>query len=334
MDTKENILSPTFKLILHKSYYKFGFFNVPVEFDKLVGGNREQIKMQLGNTEGIVIGRIDRNANINETARIYGGTALKEWFTSNYKIGDMIEIYLLSPTSLKIGFKIGTSGNMLRTSLKADLITNRNPLSYGLPPTQDILEKINVNWVEIVCRSSYWVSKDIFDYITENNRVNVPGVFYPYCVRKQSIRSPKWIKDKGRVIYLDLNHAPQKAMGLIVSGKTFQAACEGYACCHIYGNPYTKDWKSFTCVGNLILIPKELKSFTDHHKEVMECLKYIAYKRYNWSPENDTPPSKDYTQYIQLINEIPPLNGFDKIYNLCLEKYRSKCLEAGLEPPF
>src|SRR3972149_2902296 len=158
MDTKENILSPTFKLILHKSYYKFGFFNVPVEFDKLVGGNREQIKMQLGNTESIVIGRIDRDTNINGTARIYGGTALKEWFTSNYKIGDMIEIYLLSPTSLKVGFKIGTFSPMPRTVSKADLITNRNPLGYDLPPTQDILEKMNVNWIEVVCRSSYWVS--------------------------------------------------------------------------------------------------------------------------------------------------------------------------------
>ena len=334
MNTKENILSHTFKLILHKSYYKFGFFNVPAEFDRLVGKNREQIKMHLGDTEGIVIGRIDRDANKNSTARIYGGTELKEWFTSNYKIGDTIGINLLSPTSLKVEDKIGTSSTKIRTTSKADSITIRNPLSFVLPPTQYFLKTPGVNWIEIICRSSYWVSKDIFDYITENNRVNVPGVFYPYCERKQSTRSPKWIKDNGRVIYLDLNHAPQNAMGSILSGKTFQTACKGYACCHIYGSPYTKDWKSFTCVGNLILIPREFQSFTDHHEEVLECLKYITYKRYNWLPENVNPPSRDYTQYIQLINEIPPLNGFDKTYNLCLEKYRHKCLDAGLDPPF
>jgi len=105
VNIEENDLSPVFKLILHKTYYQSGFFNITVDFNRYIGNHQEIIKLQLGNSGKVLKGRIDRRANKNGTPRIHGGSDLRNWFQSIYNIGDTIEIYILSPVSLKIGNK-------------------------------------------------------------------------------------------------------------------------------------------------------------------------------------------------------------------------------------
>lgn len=100
-----NTIHPKIKLKLHKSYYNKGFFNVSVDFDRYIGGHKEKVTMQLGQSGEVLDGWIDRSANNISTPRIYFGAKLRNWFQSNYNIDDSIDVYILSPNMLKIGDK-------------------------------------------------------------------------------------------------------------------------------------------------------------------------------------------------------------------------------------
>ncbi len=86
-----------FQLVLHETYYQNGFFNVAVAFDQFVRSENGPIRIYLGNTDDYVDGRVDRTANQNGTARIFGGRELRDWFQGNFKVKDTVLVKFLSP---------------------------------------------------------------------------------------------------------------------------------------------------------------------------------------------------------------------------------------------
>lgn len=92
---------PIFKLLLSKTYYHQGFFNVTREFDRYVGENGAAIEFHLFDSDEVLYGRINRTANLNGTARIMGGKELKRWFQSRFNIGDVIGVEFLTANSIK-----------------------------------------------------------------------------------------------------------------------------------------------------------------------------------------------------------------------------------------
>ena len=101
--SKENIRESKkgqFKIKLHKTYYNAGFFNVPVKHDKSIGADKEDIEIYVGNEK--IKGYINRTANLNQTARIFGGSKLKDWFQNHFTVGDEITISLISKNSISI----------------------------------------------------------------------------------------------------------------------------------------------------------------------------------------------------------------------------------------
>ena len=92
----------TFKLTLHETYYKMGFFNITVDYDKYIGEDQSSIELHLENTGSIIQGHINRTANNNGTARIMGGKDLKNWFHENCAVLDKVDIEILTPTALNI----------------------------------------------------------------------------------------------------------------------------------------------------------------------------------------------------------------------------------------
>lgn len=93
---------PTYNLTLHQSYYDKGFFNLGVSVDKYVRPNNGEIKLVLGPSKRVLIGRVDRDANSNRTPRVHGGQELQNWFFKNYKVKDSVVVTILALDQIQI----------------------------------------------------------------------------------------------------------------------------------------------------------------------------------------------------------------------------------------
>jgi hypothetical protein len=96
-----------FQLVLHETYYQKGFFNIPVAFDQSVRDDNGTIRIYLGNTDDYIDGRVDRTANLNGTARIFGGRELRDWFQREFNIKDVVTVKFLSPEVILLLAKTG-----------------------------------------------------------------------------------------------------------------------------------------------------------------------------------------------------------------------------------
>jgi hypothetical protein len=92
----------SFSFTLQPTYYRTGFFNVAIEFQKFLGADGETIELFLGNGEQPILGSINRRANKNGTPRIMCGVGLRDWFNSNASVMDSILVEVLSPTAIRL----------------------------------------------------------------------------------------------------------------------------------------------------------------------------------------------------------------------------------------
>lgn len=89
-------------LVLHKTYYKNGFFNIPIKHSHHFGNDGERIEIFLDDDTTTVLGTINRTANNNQTPRIMGLKLLARWFQANKKPMDRIIVEILTPNAIKI----------------------------------------------------------------------------------------------------------------------------------------------------------------------------------------------------------------------------------------
>jgi hypothetical protein len=83
---------PVFPLKLQLTYYRNGFFNVTVDYDRYVRTQEGPIRIKLGSDGQEIEGSISRHANINGTARIFGGARLRDWFQANFEPMDSVKV--------------------------------------------------------------------------------------------------------------------------------------------------------------------------------------------------------------------------------------------------
>ena len=93
----------TFPLILQKTYYSTGFFNISVQHAEHFGDDGQQIEIFCGDAAQPVTGVINRRANTNGTPRIMGGVGLRDWFRENASEMQEATISVYSPNSIRIG---------------------------------------------------------------------------------------------------------------------------------------------------------------------------------------------------------------------------------------
>ena len=91
-----------FPIVLHKTYFNSGFFNVPIAHAASLGGDGEQIDIFCGKITEPITGVINRRCNINNTPRIMGGTALRDWLQSNASMMEEITVTVTSPNEIQI----------------------------------------------------------------------------------------------------------------------------------------------------------------------------------------------------------------------------------------
>ena len=87
---------PIFNLKLQPTYFKQGFFNVVVDYDRYVRTSDGPVRIRLGRNGGEIEGVVNRKVNNNGTPRILGGPPLREWFQRNFKPMDTVAVDLAS----------------------------------------------------------------------------------------------------------------------------------------------------------------------------------------------------------------------------------------------
>ncbi|MEX1041350.1 MAG: GIY-YIG nuclease family protein [Pirellulaceae bacterium] len=101
-DEEPAALLPTFLVTLHPTYMRYGFFNVGVDSENLLGQDGETIEFFLGESDDAILGTINRRQNRNNTPRLMGGTGLRDWFQSEFQEMDDLEVCVLSPRSIRL----------------------------------------------------------------------------------------------------------------------------------------------------------------------------------------------------------------------------------------
>ncbi len=95
-------MKPTYELVLGKTYYNKGFFNLGVSVDKFIRRDEGVIRIYLANTDQYIDGRAVRTANQNGTHRIFAGSRLRDWFFKNFKQNDLVLVVIEAPNALRI----------------------------------------------------------------------------------------------------------------------------------------------------------------------------------------------------------------------------------------
>ncbi len=93
--------SKTVEIILGKEYWDKGFFNFSKKEIDLLPKEPSKIRFLLGDNSDFIEGNF-LFATINGQPRVTQNISLKEWFQSNYKMGDKIKVEIIEPTLLKI----------------------------------------------------------------------------------------------------------------------------------------------------------------------------------------------------------------------------------------
>lgn len=157
---------------------------------------------------------------------------------------------------------------------------------------------------ELVAQSAIFCSKDIFDSVKNGElgskeNIGVGNKYGSWYNCKYQRATPQ---QKRREIIdgvtLDDNTFANTAIKMAVlkglekfgiHGNEKQIF-KGFEACHIW--PKTcYDARYHTCVANIILLPREIAGLTDHCQAVEDLLKYEAWRRFGFKPdEADAPP--------------------------------------------
>lgn len=93
-------LAPIFSVTLSKTYYDKGFFNVRRAADRFIRADSGPISIQAGTS--LIKGRVDRDANLNGTARVHGHAELRNWLQRTFDQLDVVHVVVLAPDRLLI----------------------------------------------------------------------------------------------------------------------------------------------------------------------------------------------------------------------------------------
>ncbi|EPN1929033.1 GIY-YIG nuclease family protein, partial [Cronobacter dublinensis] len=109
----EEVISTEDEIITHSSneqftfnmtdtYWRRGFFNVPVVSTQKFGKDGENIKIVLRDGMSSITAMINRTANQSGSPRIMGGVELRQYFQINYTIGDVVPFEVITQNLMKL----------------------------------------------------------------------------------------------------------------------------------------------------------------------------------------------------------------------------------------
>lgn len=147
--------------------------------------------------------------------------------------------------------------------------------------------ELRISLADLVALASVWVAPELYRMLEP-----VAGIWYP--------------KRRRANLGLRVNGVAVEAVGQVIDGITldnntyangaFKRALGvkptefvGFHICHIWGTT-AYDLACYTNIANLVAIPAELSSLTDHHPHIVACLKFRAWELYHWKPAKEVAP--------------------------------------------
>lgn len=148
---------------------------------------------------------------------------------------------------------------------------------------------------QLIAQSAIFCPVDVFKSIVEREGGNKYGS-WDNC-SSQRAKSPQKPNEKIEGITLDSNNKANYAIkAAILEGlkkygiyKKDVRIFKGFEACHIWPKS-CYDRRYHTSVANLVLIPREIAGLTDHCDAVVELLKYEAWKRFGFWPDDEPNP--------------------------------------------
>ncbi|HBC3859426.1 TPA: GIY-YIG nuclease family protein [Vibrio parahaemolyticus] len=87
---------------LGNAYYNQGFVNLPKSHGGFLGSHDDNLLISLDRDESSIKGKINRTANQNGSPRLKGYVPLRNWFQTNFELGDRIRVEIVSPNHIRL----------------------------------------------------------------------------------------------------------------------------------------------------------------------------------------------------------------------------------------
>ena len=94
--------SSSFRVQIGQTYFRQGFFNVPVSHSSLFGRHGNGVTIVAPSTGLEKTGKINRSVNPNNTPRIMGGAKLRDWLQANVSLNGFIKVKVQNAGSISI----------------------------------------------------------------------------------------------------------------------------------------------------------------------------------------------------------------------------------------
>ncbi len=91
---RQALLRPSFVVTVGKTYYRQGFFNVPIDYERYFAGHGASISVDAPDLPNQINGKINRTANLNHTPRIMGGARFRDWLQAHTRMGDGVRVVI------------------------------------------------------------------------------------------------------------------------------------------------------------------------------------------------------------------------------------------------
>jgi len=98
----ENDSRESFTVEIGSTYYRQGFFNVPVKYSEEFDADGKPISISLPNVSSPITGKINRSVNSNRTPRIMGGRLLRDWLQDNIGLGNRVRVAIHEKNRISI----------------------------------------------------------------------------------------------------------------------------------------------------------------------------------------------------------------------------------------
>ena len=98
----EGGLRPSFIVTMGKTYFRQGFFNVPVDHERYFAGDGAIAAIYLPGVISPVHGKLNRSANGNHTPRVIGGVKLRDWLQRHVRAGAQIRVVIHGPKHITV----------------------------------------------------------------------------------------------------------------------------------------------------------------------------------------------------------------------------------------
>ena len=95
-------LKPSFPVAIGKTYFRQGFFNVPMDFERYFAGDGSIVFITLPGRPQPTEAKISRRANRTDAPRVMGGARVRDWLQQNLRVGEKIRVIVHGPKEIEI----------------------------------------------------------------------------------------------------------------------------------------------------------------------------------------------------------------------------------------